>query len=89
MKFELNCNYFLLLPLQLLFLGFFDYKVDTIVRLRGCLERCDFSSRLEHSIALNTRREIKYLRAPIYYFLFIQSLVHIIFKQKRTFSVFT
>ena len=61
--------------------GFCVYIINTIIH--GCLEIWNFSSRVQfdislvryaHSwdIALNTRREIPYLRAPMYYCLFIQ-----------------
>ena len=59
--------------------GFCVYIINTIIH--GCLEIWNFSSRVQfdislvryaHSwdIALNTRREIPYLRAPMYYCLY-------------------
>ena len=63
--------------------GFCVYIINTIIH--GCLEIWNFSSRVQfdislvryaHSwdIALNTRREIPYLRAPMYYCLFSEWL---------------
>ena len=60
--------------------GFCVYIINTIIH--GCLEIWNFSSRVqfdisrvsvanEWDIALNTRREIPYLRAPMYYCLFL------------------
>ena len=73
---ELNRNYFYLLPLRLLLLplnkncfsnivGFCVYIINTIIH--GCLEIWNFSSCVQFDIALNTRREIPYLRAPMYF----------------------
>ena len=64
--------------------GFCVYIINTIIH--GCLEIWNFSSRVQfdislvryaHSwdIALNTRREIPYLRAPMYYRLFLSNFV--------------
>ena len=72
---QVNRNYFYLLPLRLLLLplnkscfsnivGFCVYIINTIIH--GCLEIWNFSSRVQFDIALNTRREIPYLRAPMY-----------------------
>ena len=77
---QVNRNYFCLLPLRLLLLplnkndfsnivGFFVYIINTITH--GCLEIWNFSSRVQFDIALNTRTKIPYLRAPMYYCLFI------------------
>ena len=67
---ELNRNYFYLLPLRLLLLplnkncfsnivGFSVHIINTIIH--GCLEIWNFSS----------RREIPYLRGPMYYCLYV------------------
>jgi len=81
---ELNRNHFYLLPLRLLLLplnkncfsdivGFCVYIIITIIH--GCLEIWNFSSRVQFdisrvSVAMNTRREIPYLRTPMYYCLY-------------------
>ena len=40
--------------------------------IQGCLEIWKFSSRVQIDIDFNTRREIPYLRAPMYYHLSVQ-----------------
>ena len=80
---QLNWNYFYLLPLRLLLLplsknclsnsmGFCVYMINTI--MHGCMEIWNFSSRVQFDISLNTRREIPYLSAPMYYCLFLSLL---------------